>query len=428
MGEIIHGDYNRWANPEVLHSVTNYECQKGLYSSHNDGNMHEIGYSLNREFGNGGLYKGKMLYNFADNHDLNRLADTVKDPAYQFTIYTMLYTMPGMPSIYYGSEWGIHGVTDRVTDWALRPQIDIRTARFDNPELMAHITFLAKIRAGSEALRYGEYTQLAVAAKQLAYRRGDSNGAIVLVNCDASPASMSVDAGGSGWRDCFTGTEYPGGRLNLTIPAHGSIILLPKAAAASVTPTVIVEVQPIPPASLSPAPEAEPEAKTDATVAPYVPAPAEQAAPPEGGLAITNVNNVQLDRVAKHPVFEHGKKVLAESGRVKASVYELAPGKSAYPYHWHTAREEVFYILSGKGLLRTAEGEKNVGAGDLIHFPAGKEGAHRLINTFHEPLRYLDIDAMVDGDVAVYPDSNKVNFGDGEIYRLGEKAGYYDGE
>ena len=76
MGEIIHGDYKRWANPEMLDSVTNYECYKGIYSSHNDKNYFEINYSINRQFGNGGIYQGVALYNFVDNHDVNRLAST----------------------------------------------------------------------------------------------------------------------------------------------------------------------------------------------------------------------------------------------------------------------------------------------------------------------------------------------------------------
>ena len=57
MGEIIHGDYKRWANPEMLDSVTNYECYKGIYSSHNDKNYFEINYSINRQFGNGGVLR-----------------------------------------------------------------------------------------------------------------------------------------------------------------------------------------------------------------------------------------------------------------------------------------------------------------------------------------------------------------------------------
>ena len=106
MGEIIHGDYNRWANNEMLDSVTNYECYKGLYSSHNTKTNFELTYSFNRQFGNDGIYKNLTLYNFVDNHDVNRLASTLNDKNDLFNTYTMLYTMPGIPSIYYGSEMG----------------------------------------------------------------------------------------------------------------------------------------------------------------------------------------------------------------------------------------------------------------------------------------------------------------------------------
>ena len=109
MGEIIHGDYKRWANPEMLDSVTNYECYKGIYSSHNDKNYFEINYSINRQFGNGGIYQGTALYNFVDNHDVNRLASTLVDQRYLPLCYTLLYCMPGIPSIYYGSEYGVMG-------------------------------------------------------------------------------------------------------------------------------------------------------------------------------------------------------------------------------------------------------------------------------------------------------------------------------
>ena len=106
MGEIIHGDYNRWANPEMLDSVTNYECYKGIYSSHNDKNYFEIAYSLNRQFGDGGIYKNIYTYNFVDNHDVNRLASVLRNPEHLENVYTLLFTMPGAPSVYYGSEWG----------------------------------------------------------------------------------------------------------------------------------------------------------------------------------------------------------------------------------------------------------------------------------------------------------------------------------
>lgn len=237
MGEVIHGDYNRWANPETLHSVTNYECAKGLYSSHNDGNLHEIAYSLNRQFGSGGIYKQLQLYNFADNHDLNRLADTVKQPEYLPTIYTLLYTMPGIPSVYYGSEWGMRGTTDRVTDWNLRPAVDIANLPPENPALTAHIRALAACRAQSAALRHGSYRQLFVAPQQFAFlREGEGDAAIVAINIADHPARITVESGGAKLIDLLApGEHFPavGGEASIALPAHGSRILHPGAAACS---------------------------------------------------------------------------------------------------------------------------------------------------------------------------------------------------
>lgn len=249
MGEVIHGDYNHWVNSEMLHSVTNYECEKGLWSSHNDGNLFEIAYALNRQFGDGGIYKPLMLYNFADNHDLNRLADTVKDPAFLPTIYTLLYTMPGLPSLYYGSEWGIHGVTDRRDDWNLRPAIDIASARFENPDLMEHIRALAAVRAGCAALRYGDYRQLSVAPRQLVFRREHhGEAAFVLVNIDSSPAELPVEAGGNTLTDLLTGERFSlrDGRANVPVAAHGSRILTAGGAAVQgAPPQADIEIRPM---------------------------------------------------------------------------------------------------------------------------------------------------------------------------------------
>ena len=102
MGEIIHGDYNRWAeDPEMLDSrQQTYECYKGIYSSHNDKNYFEIAYSLNRQFGDGGIYKNIYTYNFVDNHDVNRLASVLRNPEHLENAYTLLFTMPGAPSVY----------------------------------------------------------------------------------------------------------------------------------------------------------------------------------------------------------------------------------------------------------------------------------------------------------------------------------------
>ena len=113
-------------------------------------------------------------------------------------------------------------------------------------------------------------------------------------------------------------------------------------------------------------------------------------------------------------------------------VYELPPGKSAYPYHYHLKNEETFFILKGEGLLRSAEGERTVKAGDLLFFPAGEEGVHKLTNTSEtELLVYLDFDVVHDLDVTVYPDSGKIGIwgkDTNKIYRMNNDVPYYEGE
>ena len=125
MGEIIFGDYKRWANPEMLDSVTNYECYKGIYSSHNTKNYFEIDYSINRQSGSNAIYPGINLYNFVDNHDVNRIASTLTNPEHIYNVYTMLYAMPGIPSIYYGGEYGVKGIKENNSDDNLRPCLNL---------------------------------------------------------------------------------------------------------------------------------------------------------------------------------------------------------------------------------------------------------------------------------------------------------------
>lgn len=115
-----------------------------------------------------------------------------------------------------------------------------------------------------------------------------------------------------------------------------------------------------------------------------------------------------------------------------AAVYEIAPGKSAYPYHYHTMSEEIFYIISGHGVLRTPDGERTVSAGDLLFFPADEHGAHKLTNTSEtEKLVYLDVDTANPLDVAVYPDSGKIGvwgLGVNKVFRAEDAVDYFDGE
>jgi cyclomaltodextrinase len=195
MGEVIHGDYGKWANPEALDSVTNYECYKGLYSSHVDKNYFEIAYALNRQFGKGGLYRDLPLYTFADNHDVNRVASNLKDPMHLYPLYSLLFTMPGVPSIYYGSEWGIKGMRNNGNDLELRPRLDLDEVSCHGPrrDLVHAIRRLAQIRRRSMALRYGTYCQLWVCHEQLAFaRETPEETAVVAVNASDKPVSFDL--------------------------------------------------------------------------------------------------------------------------------------------------------------------------------------------------------------------------------------------
>ncbi len=194
MGEVVRGDYRRLANPQLLDSVTNYECYKGLYSSHVDRNYFEIAYALNRQFGKEGLYAGLPLYNFADNHDVNRVASNLTEPAHLYPLYCLLFTMPGVPSIYYGSEWGMEGKRTRNGDGALRPALEfLKTPhQCPHPDLARTIAQLARIRKDSPALKYGDYGQLLVAHEQLAYQRATPDETVVVI-LNASDKPVHVD-------------------------------------------------------------------------------------------------------------------------------------------------------------------------------------------------------------------------------------------
>ncbi|URZ15373.1 alpha-amylase family glycosyl hydrolase [Clostridium felsineum] len=185
LGEIIFGDYSRWANKDTLDSVTNYEAYKGLYSSHNSLNYFEIAYSLNREFGEGGIYKDLPLYNFIDNHDVNRIASTLTDIDNIYPTYALLLTMPGIPSIYYGSEFAIKGTKQNNSDKDLRPALKTDIIKnSENKQLIDFIKVLCKLRVDSEALAEGLYKQLFISNKQFAFLRYSKNEKIIVaLNC-----------------------------------------------------------------------------------------------------------------------------------------------------------------------------------------------------------------------------------------------------
>ena len=206
IGEMLHGDYTQLVNPELLDSVTNYECYKGIYSSFNSSNMHEIAYSLNRQFGNEQwcIYRGKHLFSFVDNHDVTRIASILEDKNNLFPVYGLLFGMPGVPGVYYGSEWGITGEKCNG-DNTLRPAIE----KPEHNELTDWITALANAKQKSKALCYGGYRNLLTMPKQLIFEREcDTERVIVAVNSDSNVYHADFDARSGKAVDLITGKEH----------------------------------------------------------------------------------------------------------------------------------------------------------------------------------------------------------------------------
>lgn len=128
---------------------------------------------------------------------------------------------------------------------------------------------------------------------------------------------------------------------------------------------------------------------------------------------------------AKHQVVEKW------GNSLQVAFMEIPPGRSAFPYHWHESVTEAYVILSGTGRVRTPEGEFDVGPGEVLVFPAGPAGAHRMTATGSEPLRYVDLDTVADPDACHYPDSGKtanISSLGTTIWRDGDAVAYYDGE
>jgi cyclomaltodextrinase / maltogenic alpha-amylase / neopullulanase len=247
IGEVVHGDlYEPILREGGLDAVTNYEAYKGLWSSYNERNCHEIAWTLDRMFAepsaatspggwNGsGLCRGRVLYSFADNHDVDRVASVLRDPAGLYPLYALLYSMPGSPSVYYGSEYGVVGRKSGGDDGPLRPCLDPaslpRTG--PHPDLADAMGRFAAARRGSAALRRGSYRRLAVAAESLVFKRAfGGERVVVAINMGAKPATLDVPEPGLGPEASQSGrfvdllapgyaVEAKGGRLRLDVPPH----------------------------------------------------------------------------------------------------------------------------------------------------------------------------------------------------------------
>jgi len=126
---------------------------------------------------------------------------------------------------------------------------------------------------------------------------------------------------------------------------------------------------------------------------------------------VTNISEVEPRIVEKGKRFGFtGKRMGVASGATALGCgwFEVAPGRTAFPNHYHCANEEGIYILEGKGEARIGDKTVEVGKDDYIAYPVGPEYSHSLTNTGDKPLRYLCISTQVTTEVVGYPDSKKI--------------------
>jgi len=229
MGEVIHGDYTKWANDNTLHSVTNYQLHKALYSGHNDHNYFEIAHTVKRLNDMGGL----KLYNFSDNHDVERIYTKLNNKSHFSPVHILVYTLPGVPSIYYGSEFGIEGRKEHGSDDSLRPCLNLAdyADAVEKNHHTALIAKLGKIRQNVKALSYGDYKELLLTNRQYAFSRNyEGTSVVVTVNNDDSDYTMTLPAGNaSEYTGVLTGEKVSvvNGNIVVNVKANSGNIWVP---------------------------------------------------------------------------------------------------------------------------------------------------------------------------------------------------------
>ncbi len=234
MGEGIHGDYTRWVNEGTLHSVTNYHLHKALYSGHNDHNYFEIAHTVKRLYGMGGNRPdGLKLYNFVDNHDVERIYTKLNNKAHFAPVHVLLYTLPGVPSVYYGSEFGIEGKKERYSDDSLRPALSLSDFgdALEKNACTGLIAALGKARQKIKALSYGDYQELLLTNRQYAFSRNyNGESVLVTVNNDDSDYVMTLPAGNAAeYVGALSGqrVSVAGGHIAVNVKANSGDIWVP---------------------------------------------------------------------------------------------------------------------------------------------------------------------------------------------------------
>ena len=222
LGEVIHGDYTRWVNNEMLHSVTNYWLHKALYSGHNDHNYFEIAHTVKR-CTDMGMHIANAFYNFVDNHDVARIITKLNNKAHFFPVHVLLYTLPGKPSIYYGSEFAIEGEKKPYADEILRPELKIEDYKdaVNTNENTKRVAALGNMRLNNQWVGEAGYRELLLTNRQYAFLReyGDKR-LVAIVNNDDNNADIHLNINGE-FTEIFSGEKRNfDGNMHVNIPGN----------------------------------------------------------------------------------------------------------------------------------------------------------------------------------------------------------------
>ena len=222
LGEVIHGDYTRWVNNEMLHSVTNYWLHKALYSGHNDHNYFEIAHTVKR-CTDMGMHIANAFYNFVDNHDVARIITKLNNKAHFFPVHVLLYTLLGKPSIYYGSEFAIEGEKKPYADEILRPELKIEDYKdaVNTNENTKRIAALGNMRLNNQWVGEAGYRELLLTNRQYAFLReyGDKR-LVAIVNNDDNNADIHLNINGE-FTEIFSGEKRNfDGNMHVNIPGN----------------------------------------------------------------------------------------------------------------------------------------------------------------------------------------------------------------
>jgi len=222
MGEVIHGDYTRWVNENMLQSVTNYWLHKALYSGHNDHNYFEIAHTVKR-CTDMGMHIANAFYNFVDNHDVARIYTKLNNKNHFVPVHVLLYTLPGKPSIYYGSEFAIEGEKKPYADDILRPELnfeDYKTAIELNANTKL-IAALGNMRSSNPWVGEASYRELLLSNRQYAFLRENGDRRLIaIVNNDDNNADIHLNISGE-FTEIFSGEKRNfDGNMHVNIPGN----------------------------------------------------------------------------------------------------------------------------------------------------------------------------------------------------------------